>query len=346
MRVFMVSTVFAPSVGGLQIQAEMLASDLAALGHEVVVATDTPGEGVDRFPFELVRRPSARDQRRLLAWCDVCHHQQISLKKILPVLSPPRQPIVVTHHSEYARLDGSYGWRNRLKLGVSRLTFNVACSQFIARQFRDAVVIENQFDDNTFRSEDGLRDRDLIFVGRLIAEKGADLLLDALEILGARGHHPTLTVVGDGVARASLEAACRDRGLSAQVRFTGKLPRAEVAKELNRHRVLTVPSRHREGFPLVVLEGLACGCLPVVTRHGGLLDAIGRHGLEFENGNARDLAARLEEVLTRDGIIRRKLDFVERHLARHERRFVAERYIEVYGAAAAFRWPPPLVRQT
>jgi glycosyltransferase involved in cell wall biosynthesis len=338
MRVFMVSTVFAPSVGGVEIQAEMLASDLVALGNDVVVATDTPGGGLDGIPFVLVRRPSLRDHLRLLAWCDVCHHQQISLKRTLPVLWPPRKPIVVTHHLEYARSDGSHGWRNRLKLAVSKVTCNVSCSSFIARQFDETVVIENQYDSNEFRRQNRNRDLDLIFVGRLVAEKGGDLLLAALEILRARGRRPTLTVVGDGAARRSLEAECRRRGLSDQVRFTGGLERAEVANELNRHRVLVVPSRQREGFPLVVLEGLACGCLPVVARHGGLVDAIGSHGLAFENGDVRDLAARLEEVLSHGDLISRKLEGVERYVARHERRFVAQRYLEVYRAAAASSW--------
>jgi glycosyltransferase involved in cell wall biosynthesis len=341
MRVFMVSTVFAPSVGGIEIQAEMLASDLVALGNDVVVATDTPGGGFDGFPFVLVRRPSLRDHLRLLAWCDVCHHQQISLKKILPVLWRSRKPIVVTHHLEYARLDGSYGWRNLLKLAVSKVTCNVSCSGFIAKQFDNSIVIENQYDSSRFRRQDLSRDLDLIFVGRLVAEKGCDLLLAALEILRARGRRTMLTVVGDGVARRSLEAACWCRGLSDQVRFTGSLDRAEVTKELNRHRVLVVPSRQREGFPLVVLEGLACGCLPVVARHGGLVDAIGPHGLVFENGDARNLAAKLEEVLSHDHRIRSKLEGVERYLARHERRFVAQRYLEVYHAAAAS--PRPLL---
>ena len=115
-----------------------------------------------------------------------------------------------------------------------------------------------------------------------------------------------------------------------QVEFTGALAPPLIAETLNKQRFLVVPSRWEEPFGIVALEGLACGCVPIVSRRGGLVEAIGPHGYTFENGDAAGLARVLAFVLRYPDKARAKLIGAEAHLANFTARRVAERYVEVF----------------
>jgi len=123
----------------------------------------------------------------------------------------------------------------------------------------------------------------VIFVGQLIPEKGADLLLDAAALVRARGLDVTVDVVGDidgweapeyrGYRAALRERAQRD-DLRGAVSFLGV--RDDVPSLLARSSLHCCPSRleHREGFGVVVLEAKLAGTPSVVTRSGNLPDMI------------------------------------------------------------------------
>ena len=78
MKIFFYTTVFAPAVGGIEMIVETLCKQFIALGHEVVVATQTPGTA--DMPFTVTRQPGPGEMRRLLAWCDIHIQANISLK--------------------------------------------------------------------------------------------------------------------------------------------------------------------------------------------------------------------------------------------------------------------------
>ena len=330
MRIFVFTTYFAPSVGGIERLSELLATQFGELGHDVALATLTPGPERGPWRFPVVRRPSARRFLSLLRWCDVHLQMNLSLKYFYPAAI--RRAFVVHHGNEYVRAGGGQGLRDHLKLACARLVHGVACSRYIAGRVGCGEVIGNPYDDSTFRLEVPVeeRDRDIVFLGRLVSDKGCDTLLGALAILRERGLSPSCTVIGDGPERGRMAAMARSTGLDETVRFTGALHGAAIAGELNRHRVMAVPSRVREGFGVVALEGLACGCLPVVSAEGGLVDAIGGHGLTFRNGDRRDLADRLEGALRDGDLVRRKLEGADRHLTGFTARRIAERYLELF----------------
>lgn len=329
MKILFYSPAFLPHVGGLELNVANLATHFAAAGHEVVVVTATPGQGADAFPFRVVRRPSPLELLRWTRWCDAFHQANVSLRGLWPLLLV-RRPWVVSHHSWYCRTDGRIAWQDRLKRWLLRwAAASISVSQAVADDLSTpSVVIPNPYRDDRFRLLPHVeRTEELVFVGRLVSDKGVDVLLDALGLLGAEGLRPRLTVVGDGPEAPRLRAQAERLGIAGQVDFLGTRTDEELVEILNRHRILVAPSRYNEPFGIVALEGIACGCVVVGSKGGGLKDAIGPCGETFENGDAADLARVLGRRLRHPEIDEECLRHAESHLARHKADRAAAAYL-------------------
>lgn len=114
----------------------------------------------------------------------------------------------------------------------------------------------------------------LLTVGRLSAEKGVDVLLDALGLLRDRGVAIEATIVGGGPESAVLERRATALRLTETVRFTGPLGDARLVAELADADLYCQPSR-REGFGVALVEALATGLPAVATDSGGPRDIVG-----------------------------------------------------------------------
>lgn len=111
-----------------------------------------------------------------------------------------------------------------------------------------------------------------LFVGRLVRQKGVDVLLDAILQARRRTDRPfTLDIVGDGPLRAALERHARDLDLGGTVRFQGSLPRAALVATLRASNGFVLPSRF-EGFPIAIMEAWASGVPVISTAVGGIPD--------------------------------------------------------------------------
>jgi colanic acid/amylovoran biosynthesis glycosyltransferase len=100
-------------------------------------------------------------------------------------------------------------------------------------------------------------------LGRLSAEKGFAVLVDAVAALRKDGVPVKLTLVGDGPLRAELEAQVNRLGITDAVRFAGELVSDDVARELRSSDIFCLPS-FSEGLPVSIMEAMAVG-VPVVT---------------------------------------------------------------------------------
>jgi glycosyltransferase involved in cell wall biosynthesis len=159
---------------------------------------------------------------------------------------------------------------------------------------------------------DPARDRVVVFVGKLIGSKGAELLLAAWPLVLARVPDARLIMVGFGAFRGGLERlaaqlaagdldgarATRDEhgaelshlevffaslpdedayraaaaGMSERVAWAGRLEHEELADLLPAVDAMAVPSTFPEAFGMVAAEAAACGALPVVAGHSGLAE--------------------------------------------------------------------------
>jgi len=138
---------------------------------------------------------------------------------------------------------------------------------------------------------------ELVFVGGLVPRKACDLALRAAASL-LRNDLASLTVLGDGPERNSLEQLAKTLGIGKNVVFRGWVSHAETLNCLRSADVLLFPSVRDFGGG-VVFEALACGAVPVVADFGGPGDIVRLDvGFKAPVTNESDLVSHLEKALT------------------------------------------------
>ncbi|HKP87793.1 MAG TPA: glycosyltransferase family 4 protein [Blastocatellia bacterium] len=334
MKILIYSPAFYPSVGGLETLVAILAQEFVGQGHEVKLVSQIPAVDSKRFSFEVIRRPAARELLSLTDWCEVFFQPHMSLKGAWPLLVK-RRPWVVAHNAWYTRSDGSLGLQDRMKHFAARFATGISVSHAVAAHVSTpSKVIPNTYREDVFYTRPGVpREKELVFLGRLVSSKGADLLLNALAILKSQSLTPRLTVVGGGPEESGLRRLSEELGVADKIEFAGVKADGELAGILNAHKILVVPSRWQEPFGIVALEGIACGCVVVGSEGGGLKDAIGPCGVTFPNGNVEALAGALADLLRAPDRLDHFRAQAESHLSRHKTTDVAKAYLEVFETA-------------
>jgi glycosyltransferase involved in cell wall biosynthesis len=332
MKILISSHAFAPSIGGIETVGGLLAREFVRAGHEVRVVTQTPSEADEEDCYQTFRKPSPGQLWSAVRWCDIFWHNNLSLRAIWPVLFLQR-PVVITHHGSYCRPASGLDLAHRLRHIVVGFTTNVSVSGAVADWFRaKSTVISDPYDAELFRLSADINERslDLVFLGRLVSEKGVNLLLEAVRELKDQQLFPTLTIIGTGPQACQLQEL-RDRlELEDQVNFSGVKQGRELVELLNRHKVLVVPSTYAEPFGIVALEGIACGCVIVGSSGGGLTEAIGPCGVTFRNGDVRSLAQTLARILRQPDEQNRLRSGAAQHLARFHAATVARSYLNLF----------------
>lgn len=140
--------------------------------------------------------------------------------------------------------------------------------------------------------------KQLVCVGRFGERKGHQILIDSVRLLVNKGIVFELVLVGDGEARADIEALIREYGLARYVRLTGWLSEAEVKNEILAARALVQPS-FAEGIPVVLMEAMALHRPVIGTYVGGIPELVhpGKHGWLVPPGDAEQLANAMRECL-------------------------------------------------
>lgn len=317
-------------IGGLEMVISILAHEFVELSHEVKIVAQTTVNEPASFPFEVIRQPSPLKLLQLVQWCDIYFQGNVSLKGIWP-LFVTQKPLVLTHQSWYQRLDGRRGWQDILKLSVTRRAINISASQSIASHLPvSSTVIPNPYREDIFYEMPQIsRDKELVFLGRLVSDKGADLLLEALGTLQIEGLTPKLTIIGTGPEEANLRQQVKTLNLEKQVDFVGTKRDRELAQLLNQHQILVVPSRWAEPFGIVALEGIACGCVVIGSNQGGLPDAIGACGTTFPNGDSQALAQLLISLLQNPTQLNTYRQEAVAHIEKHTASTISKSYLEI-----------------
>jgi glycosyltransferase involved in cell wall biosynthesis len=201
-----------------------------------------------------------------------------------------------------------------------------------AAGFGGSVDVFPQFgvDPNAYRPRQRQQRRNLHvgFLGRLVAEKGIDILLRAVIGLPIQVY-----VYGDGPQRAALGAqAARD---GVPLHLHPRLPSQQVPQALADLDMLVLPSvstpRWREQFGRVLIEAMACEVAVVGSSCGEIPRVIGDAGLVFDEGDASDLRAKLEHLIAHPRLREELGKRGRQHVLQHyTQRRIAERTYRVY----------------
>lgn len=136
------------------------------------------------------------------------------------------------------------------------------------------------------------------YVGRLVEEKGLEILLQAASKLVGPW---SLQILGDGPERKRLEQAAQWLGIAPRVTFDHKMPSGHLPHYFSGLDVLVLPSLSRtnwkEQFGRVLIEAMACDVIAVGARSGAIPEVIGDAGLTFTEGSTEDLRKQLQRLL-------------------------------------------------
>lgn len=142
-------------------------------------------------------------------------------------------------------------------------------------------------------------DEPLVFayVGRLVPEKGVDILLRGAAVAWNNGLEYRLKIVGDGPERSRLESLANELRLGGRVAFLGYCDKNSLEKVLQDVSVIVMPSLCEEACPVAAIEQMMQGRLLIAAEIGGLDEVVGRTGLKFPPGDANALAGCIRKVV-------------------------------------------------
>ncbi len=182
----------------------------------------------------------------------------------------------------------------------TRITRYIALSDFSRKKFvegglpSDKIVIRPLFldPDPGVRSQPG---NYALFVGRLSAEKGLDILLDALQITENMFPDIPLKIVGDGPLKKTLRTRAELSGRS-NLSFEGWQPAEQTLNLMKGAYALVMPSISYETFGRVIIEAFACGVPVIASDLGSMAELVTNKetGLLFPPGDAQALAVAIE----------------------------------------------------
>ena len=258
----------------------------------------------------------------------------------LPYVRRYRLPLVVTFHgvdvtvlSSWARL---LPHRWPYVLSVPRLFRRMTLGLCVSHEIRDRLLalkapadrlVIHRLGIDLDQFTPGVRDprrAQVMMVGRLVEKKGFEYGLQAFARAARSGCDASLTIVGDGPRRRSLEQLAQSLGVGDRVSFTGVLSSREVSERLRRSDVLLAPSvtardGNREGSPMVVKEASACEVVPVSTYHAGIPEIVedGTTGFLVNERDVDAMADRLTQLL-HDASLRTRMGRAGREKMRQE----------------------------
>ena len=178
----------------------------------------------------------------------------------------------------------------------------------------------------------------VLCLGRLAAEKGFDIALEAFAKVQAAFPGARLWIAGNGPEREALEARAESLGITRQVEFTGWIEPWKVPDLLDRATVVLMPSKWAEPFGLVALQAGQMGRPVIATATGGLPEIVddGETGLLVPVGDVDALAGALRLLLAAP---ERAVAMGRQARMRTQDRFsferLLDRYEEAYRAAIA-----------
>lgn len=309
-------------VGGVPEVAKLLLESYLQAGYETNLITSTPDSKCREK--NIIRLPSFMRLISEYRRSNVVIMMGPTFKLGWPLILT-RKKFLISHQA-----GNNFGFMQKIliKKGV-----NVACSRYLASKVSEKCLSYPNPYNNKLFSYSGYqnikKDKDFIYVGRLVEDKGVDVLIRAMSQLNLLEHEYKLTIVGCGSDEIRLRNLVSELKLEEKIAFIGVLQGANLAEMISRHRVGVIPSRWQEPFGIVALEYAAMGLFVVGSNVGGLPEAIGPSGVTFLNEDHEQLAYKMLEAIVGEAANQSSSVLIERHLEKSAPEVVAKKYIEI-----------------
>ena len=139
----------------------------------------------------------------------------------------------------------------------------------------------------------------LLYLSRVVLDKGIIELLDAVAGLVQEGRKLKLLVAGDGPALEQAKNHARDIGIGQSVSFLGYVRGKEKCLALSSSQIFVLPTYYGEGCPVSLLEAMACGLPVVSTRTGGIPEVMEDHknGILLDSVSNDSIASALRKLM-------------------------------------------------
>jgi glycosyltransferase involved in cell wall biosynthesis len=282
-----------------------LAGELARIARSVF----RPGPGLVQRLAYLVEATAFLERLQAASIEHVHVHfarNGVSVAQIMQRLGGPGFSMTVHGPDEF---DDPRGFELAEKVADSR--FTVAISAYTGAQLRRWIALDDwrkihvvrcSVDESFFEAspiELG-EERTFVCVGRLCAQKGQLLLLEAFARVAQDDSRARLVLAGDGEMRPLIEARIAALGLGERVRITGWIAESEVRSWLKRACCMVLAS-FAEGLPVVIMEALAMQRPVLSTFIAGIPELVdAENGWLVPSGDVDALARALAEVLAAD----------------------------------------------
>lgn len=185
-----------------------------------------------------------------------------------------RVPFIITEHQGPFSMTSENIWkRNWTKFMMQKANAVLTVSEHLKQEILNThihpkaiMVTYNPVDTNLFRLKEPRLVKNMLFVGRLDAFKGALRSVKAFASVCENDPDWTFTIIGDGEDMLPIKQYIeKNSALSRRIILKGQLSKVEIAAAMQSSSFLVFPSRH-ESFGLVIAEALSCG-LPVIVGH-------------------------------------------------------------------------------
>lgn len=291
------------------IKENVLAPILASgIVEHIFVLRDTPGDNFDKRVTYLSfgNTGKFRHLKKITKGIFLCHKYKIGA--IVGVLNTPHgyigrmiglltnTPFVymtIAGHREFWR-DGKRFEQFRLKLFKNSAAITVTGSQtlnYLLKKKYDKKKIfimpnlPNSYFNNLHVNENKVREYDIVSFSRIDTNKNLILLVKAIAALKKKGFSPKVAVAGNGDQLDNIIKAVQEYKVHDCFDFLGYITEIHKKVEIYSNSKIFISCSKGEGFPISLLEAMGCGCVPVVSNVGDIVDVIhqGQNGYVFKD---------------------------------------------------------------